>query len=732
MSGVDTYKVMAHVVPAATSSTCGPSPHALDASGMSGHHARPQHTNASGTLLTGLEKDLMHTQRAQKHCGNATWAGLCALISLSIAMPSMAQTVTQFSYDAGDHVTKVTDPRNLVTTYAYDGLGQLWQQTSPDTGTTRWTYDAYGRVSTMTRADGVQTTYGYDQLNRTLSITATGKTQTFTYDACTHGLGRLCAAADATGTTSYSYSPEGWITGRGFSINGATYALGYGYNALGQVASIVYPDGNQVIYSYTRGVVSGVTLNVGGSTITGASGITYEPTNAGMSSWSSSNGIANSLNYDTDGRLTGINATGAQNLSISYDAANRIVGLTNGIDSAMSQSFGYDEESRLRSVQSDADNQNFQYDANGNRLTQIRNGASTTYTISPNSNQLTNVSGAFAASYGYTPQGNTASVNGSAVYQYNAFDRFNATGSTANYVNPEGQRLAKSGGLTGTTYFAQDVSGALMAEEDNGIWIDYVWLNGRLVGRMTGTLVYAIHDDQTGRPEAVTDAGGTMVWRAQNSAFDRTVVQDSIGGLNLGFPGQYYDAETDTWNNGFRDYNAKSGRYIESDPFGLVGGPNTYAYAKADPINRVDPLGLDDTACMLDRTNCGLGSPGTPDYVHVSISYLVGTAAFYYSKNGTFFFSPGIAKPDPWSLGSLKNIGLSVTAGKMTGCPKTGSEVDNFLTGVSHGVSGFYVVGGGVTYNAAGAASEGGVGTPGYSLQALENAVPIASGGPTW
>ena len=93
---------------------------------------------------------------------------------------------------------------------------------------------------------------------------------------------------------------------------------------------------------------------------------------------------------------------------------------------------------------------------------------------------------------------------------------------------------------------------------------------------------------------------------------------DQIGGYRLGFPGQSLDAESGLWHNGFRDYEASLGRYIQSDPIGLEGGVNTYGYALANPAHFTDAHGLKASAADCAK-RCAADVLGLEDLVDVGL-----------------------------------------------------------------------------------------------------------------
>mgnify|MGYP001554069195 CR=1 FL=1 len=72
------------------------------------------------------------------------------------------------------------------------------------------------------------------------------------------------------------------------------------------------------------------------------------------------------------------------------------------------------------------------------------------------------------------------------------------------------------------------------------------------------------------------------------------------------FAGQYFDNETGLHYNWNRYYSPETGRYIASDPLGLVAGLNVYNYVNGNPLWAIDPLGLE---------SCSWGEiPGGCDY----------------------------------------------------------------------------------------------------------------------
>ena len=576
------------------------------------------------------------------------------------------QSITQLAYDGADNLTKVTDPRSLETTYSPTGAGTVTSQTSPDTGTAGATFDAEGNPLSKTDARGKTTTFTYDKLRRLTKLDyATGIDTTFEYDGgptpIPGAIGELTKRVDESGQTNFAYDTARRLISKTQASNGKTFTVNYAWGdsgaSLDKLTAITYPSGTRVNYSYDlQGSVSEITVtpvNANGVGVSGTSfplisGVTFNASGA-VTGWSWASGKTQTFGYDLYGQLnsyqlgdaTGAGASAGALRTIGYDGTGRITAYTHTNNSALDQSFAYDDLARLTGASLGSSTIQYSYDLTGNRTSKVISGTAYNNTVSPTSNKLTqtqDVGGTTAIQYDavgnitndgvniytYSDRGRLSSVTtvgGVVNYRYNGFElRAYKTGPTA--LIP-----------TGAAYYVYDESGKLLGEYDaNGVPIyETIYLGSSPVGvlKQTGTAagsniatsIYNVYADHLATPRVITRATDeSIVWRWDAAeAFGATAPDQNPNNLgtfvfNQRLPGQVFDAETGLFQNHHREYNARLGRYIQSDPIGLAGGINTYAYVEGNPLSLTDPEGLlsgPDLTGYIDP-NTLLPIPGAP------------------------------------------------------------------------------------------------------------------------
>lgn len=417
------------------------------------------------------------------------------------------------------------------------------------------------------------------------------------------------------------------------------YAYGTSGIAAGKLTSMTYPPGNRVNYTYdSAGKLSEIILNpvaangVGTdleATIVLVKEITYAPF-GNVKGWSWGNSSETAVNgyartYDLDGRVTSYNLGNALTTgtlrTVAYDAGSRIISYTHTgasttpVPSSLNQTFGYDVTDRLKSNGSATTNRSYSYDDSGNRTNFGIGSSNYANTISATSNRLMATAGPLPAkTNSFDAAGNLLS-DGTVTYTYNPRNRMRSStvaGVTVTQLdNGLGQRVQRSGS---PGIFVYDENGQLVGEYSGATGAkvrETVYLGDLPIAVLkpvsagneptptVATEVYYVFPDHLGTPRVITAASdGAIVWRwDQGDASGLTPPNENPVGrgmftFNLRMPGQYHDRENNLFYNYFRDYDPQTGRYVQSDPIGLEGGINTYAYVEGNPLSYIDPEGL--------------------------------------------------------------------------------------------------------------------------------------------
>jgi RHS repeat-associated protein len=525
-------------------------------------------------------------------------------------------SVVTIGYDTQDNVTSVRDPEGVETTYHYDGFGNLLQESNPNTGTTTYYYDDAGNVIEKVTADAKRVAYTYDELNRLKTIDyPTQADVTFEYDATltggvtNYGIGRMTGVRTAYGQQiNWVYDKFGNVIRDIRTIDGQTYTTSYSYDGTSKLTAIGYPGGRMVDLVRTGGRITQV--NVNGTGISLAGSITYEPFGP-VKAFTYFNGINFTESLDGHYRTDSLSADSVINLDYGYDNRSLVDSVVDLAGGPRGQDVQYHGAGRLAWASGDYGTDSYSYDRVGNRTAltrQLGSGSySESYAYEPGTHRLAGISGSGAGAQNramdYSSVGSLETDTGR-TFDYNDNGRLIAVHAGGTEIgrygyNPLGERERKTAGGE-TRHFVYGRNGELLYEgaADRSWYREYIYLEGRLIaiagdgGVGDQSQYHAVHTDRLGTPQVVTNSGKSVVWSAVYEPFGKVRLLAASFENNIRFPGQYYDQETGLHYNYFRDYDPATGRYIESDPIGLKGGFNTYAYVLNNPIMWIDPFGL--------------------------------------------------------------------------------------------------------------------------------------------
>ena len=523
---------------------------------------------------------------------------------------------TQYQYDLSDNLSTLTDAKGNQYHFEYDQNNNLLKETKTLGNNVEYSYNAANQLTEQKQANGNRIQYQYDaagNLSQQNYIAAGAdtaeQTVNYQYDA-NNQLTDVQQSGSSNSHYTYQRDALGRIVEENISYDRISKTLKYSYDTDGNLASITYPDNSTVNYRYANGQLQQAILPNG------------EEINWRDYQWNQPKRITypqaeQTNSYDALQRPTQIKLVSkGQTLLERHYSYDKVSNISSIQTEKGSSSYQYDQLDRLTQVKPEQESlaqraESYSYDAIGNRTGSAQQPGEWQYN---DLNQLIKWGeGKQQTSLSYTINGQLATeenANKKLSYSYNAADRLskvsNDNGEIASYqYDPFGRRISKT--VNGkTTYYIYSSEGLIAELDQTGrMQVAYGWAPDSDWGTrplwqanlnegqtLKNASYHYLITDHLGTPQLAINSAGEQSWKINSDAFGNSELDaNNQITMNLRFPGQYYDEETGLSYNYFRDYDAKTGRYIQNDPIGLAGGINTYGYVGGNPLVYSDPTG---------------------------------------------------------------------------------------------------------------------------------------------
>jgi len=530
---------------------------------------------------------------------------------------------TQFENNGNRDMKKLTDARDNAYTMVWEESGVRKSLQWPDAAQQTGVFDANGALVQWTARGGA----GVVNLTRDAAGEVSGRTWTAGTESGGVSFTRN-AQGQLTVTTSLlmglsvnqalTYDAEGRLSGLSQTIGNVTRAAAVTYDLAGRLATLTYPAGFVISYDYTAdGQIAAIKKD-------GSPLATYGYDSAGrLATRTLSNGVGTTYTYDAANRLASLTVSSGGGVlwaeRYGYNAAGERIYTLHGDSGTAGDGYWLDATSQLRGVnygaanatlpytsQSSSNNAQWQYDEVGNRIVETGTGAPTNYFVDE-VNQYTAVSG--VAAVGYSARGDLTQY-GDWSYTYDAQGNMirahnGQSNALAQYWRDAfGHRAVKDVNGSKTIFFnmgtsqleAYNVTNATASSTIHEPGIDRPFAE---IGS-NGSVAFFYHQDWLGNVVLLTGASANTVESYSYSVWGQPTAKDA-GGQTVTttpksrflFTAREYDPETALYHYRARAYSPQIGRFLQTDPIDFGGGDvNLFRYVSNNPVNWVDPLGL--------------------------------------------------------------------------------------------------------------------------------------------